>query len=260
MNFCRNDIYFILIFIILGYLVYKDLTKKEGFDATSDATSDVKAAIGQVYNADIEAIRNLSEIASKLQQGGLTVPGNLLLQSGTFIDFGSNDTAREANAGKIGYALFDDSLNIVGKGNPGVPRRTTLWDSLKVVGRLSTNGYDPNNIPAGWGGGLRTWDVYAGGTVGLGSQDATVLNAYMNSLGDAYLSNSLKIGSWTLRDNGGLLEFIKEGVIKPTTVDPNSVPQDNGYIAMSGDGNMWLSRSSYRGWVADNLNGMVRKP
>ena len=67
MNFCRNDIYFILIFLILGYLLYKDLTKKEGFDSLSDAKKD-----------DIEAIRNLSSIATELTtNGGLIVPGKL---------------------------------------------------------------------------------------------------------------------------------------------------------------------------------------
>ena len=74
MNFCRNDIYFILIFLVLGYLLYKDLTKKEGFDATSD----VKAAINEFYKGDVEAIRNLSNIASELTKNNtLIMPGNL---------------------------------------------------------------------------------------------------------------------------------------------------------------------------------------
>ncbi len=74
MNFCRNDIYFILIFLVLGYLLYKDLTKKEGFDATSDAND----AINNFYKADIEAIRNLSSIATELTKNNtLIMPGNL---------------------------------------------------------------------------------------------------------------------------------------------------------------------------------------
>jgi len=246
MNFCCNDIYFILIFIILGYLLYKDRTKKEGFDTTSD----VKAVIGQVYNADIEAIRNLSSIATKLMTGGLTVPGNLLLQSGTVIDFGSNDTTREPNAGKIGYSVFEDSLNIVGKGKPNEPRRTTLWENLKVTGKLATNNLDPNNMPDGWGGGLRTWDIYAGGTMGFGP-DGKALKAYMNSSGDAFVSNTLRIGSWILRDYNGHLQFVKDGTAYNN--DYGAIPTDQGFLAMAQDGNLWLNRSTGRGWVADNL-------
>jgi hypothetical protein len=252
MNFCRNDIYFILIFIILGYLLYKDMTKKEGFDATSD----MKAVINQVYNADIEAIRNLSSIASKLQAGGLTVPGNLLLQSGTVIDFGSNDTTREPNAGKIGYSVFEDSLNIVGKGKPDEPRRTTLWENLKVTGKLATNNLDPNNMPDGWGGGLRINDGYASGTMGFGP-DGKALKAYMNRNGDAYVSNSLKIGTWTIIDRNGHLQFVKDGTAYNN--DYGAIPANQGFLALAGDGNLWSNRSTGRGWIADNLGQTVRK-
>jgi len=188
-SICSKDIYLIFLTLIIIYLLYKDFNKKEGFDATSD----MKAVIGQVYNADIEAIRNLSSIATKLQAGGLTVPGNLLLQSGTVMDFGSNDTTREPNAGKIGYSVFEDSLNIVGKGKPGEPRRTTLWENLKVTGKLATNNLDPNNMPDGWGGGLRIFDGYASGTMGFGP-DGKSLKAYINSNGDALVSGTLNSG------------------------------------------------------------------
>ncbi len=39
-------------------------------------TDDLKEAIKQVYNADVEAIRNLSEVANKIQADGLTVPAH----------------------------------------------------------------------------------------------------------------------------------------------------------------------------------------
>ncbi len=58
--------------------------------------------------------------------------------------------------------------------------------------RLSTNGLDPNDLPSGWSGGLRTNDVYAAGTVGAGSGGA--VNAYMNSSGNIYASNDVNVG------------------------------------------------------------------
>ena len=230
--------------------MYKDLTKKEGFDATSD----IKAVIGQVYNADIEAIRNLSSIAAKLQVGGLTVPGNLLLQSGTVIDLGSNDTAREPNAGKIGYSVFEDSLNIVGKGKPGESRRTTLWENLKVTGKLATNNLDPNNMPDGWGGGLRIVDGYASGTMGFGP-DGKALKAYMNSNGDAFVSNTLRIGSWILRDYNGHLQFVKDGTAYNN--DYNAIPADQGFLAMAQNGDFWHNQRRTSGWISDIIYNSI---
>jgi hypothetical protein len=116
-------------------------SNKEGFDATSD----VKAAINELYKGDVEAIRNLSSIATKLMTGGLTVPGNLLLPSGGELDLGSNDTTRETNAGKIAYNKFGDNLSIVGKGTPGEARRIRLWDNVEVASNLSVG----NTLSAG---------------------------------------------------------------------------------------------------------------
>jgi hypothetical protein len=75
MNICIKDLYLIFFTIIIFYLIYCSVCNKnkEGFDATSD----MKAVINQVYNADIEAIRNLSSIATQLTTGGLTIPGTL---------------------------------------------------------------------------------------------------------------------------------------------------------------------------------------
>jgi len=209
-SICSKDIYLIFLSLIIIYLLYKDFNKKEGFDATSD----MKAVIGQVYNADIEAIRNLSSIATQLTTnntltmpgalnitnelsvktgdpgkqvkigssqikfrgdgivhygltndkdgkfkisnlsgsadigsgfvndcittdsiGNTTINGNLNMQTvKPIIDLGAGDTTREVDAGKIGYNVFGDSLNIVGKGKPGEARRITMWDQLRIYG------------------------------------------------------------------------------------------------------------------------------
>jgi hypothetical protein len=46
----------------------------------ADVSVDIKEAVRQVYLADVEAIRNLSEVASKLQKDGLTIPGDLIVK------------------------------------------------------------------------------------------------------------------------------------------------------------------------------------
>jgi len=64
----------ILYVIICVYILYKIYYKSTENFALTD---DIKAQINSVYKADVDAIRNLSAIASALQAGGLTVPGNL---------------------------------------------------------------------------------------------------------------------------------------------------------------------------------------
>jgi microcystin-dependent protein len=59
---------------------FDSLDNVEGFAAIDDA----RQAVREVYNADIDAIRNLSTVASKLQAGGLTVPGDLRTRGNTF--------------------------------------------------------------------------------------------------------------------------------------------------------------------------------
>lgn len=79
--------------------------------------------------------------------------------------------------------------------SPNAGNYTTILQidrNAKVSQRLATNGLDPNDIPSGWSGGLRTLDVYAGGTVGAGAGGA--VNAYMNSSGNIYASNDINAG------------------------------------------------------------------
>ena len=63
----------VVIGILIGYYMCKS-NVRENFAVTDD----VKKAVNDLYQADVEAIRNLSGIAKKLQEGGLTVPGNLI--------------------------------------------------------------------------------------------------------------------------------------------------------------------------------------
>jgi len=210
-----------IIIILLGIFVFHLYWTRESKEPMADVGNldQIKEAVKQVYMADVEAIRNLSNVASKLQAGGLTVPGQ-----------------------------------------------------LKVGGKISTNNLDPANMPDGWGGGLRIFDGYSSGTMGFGP-DGKKLNAYINANGDlksinanidnAVINNnlsvnnnlnvkdSLKLGSWTVRENkAGHLVFIKDGTKYDD--DYGKIPQDTGFIVLSPDGNIWANRSSGRGWLADN--------
>ena len=67
-------IFLIVLGVIIAYVFI--LYKIEKMADTSSTTDQIKQAVKEVYLADVEAIRNLSETATKLQAGGLTVPGN----------------------------------------------------------------------------------------------------------------------------------------------------------------------------------------
>ena len=49
--------------------------------------------------------------------------------------------------------------------------------------RIATNGYTCNDFPTGWGGGIKSFDIYASGTVGSGGDD-NVVKAFMNRDGN----------------------------------------------------------------------------
>jgi hypothetical protein len=50
---------------------------KDNKEPMADVSNDIKEAVKQVYLADVEAIRNLSEIATKINAGTFVFPGNL---------------------------------------------------------------------------------------------------------------------------------------------------------------------------------------
>ena len=76
-----NIIFFSIIFIFLFHQYWNKNTEH-----MADVPADIKEAIKQVYMADVEAIRNLSNVANQLQAGGLTIPGNLTVKGDILTD------------------------------------------------------------------------------------------------------------------------------------------------------------------------------
>ncbi len=210
--------------IVLGIVVaYIFVLHKVESMADVGSLDQIKEAVKQVYLADVEAIRNLSSVASKLTATGLTVPGQ-----------------------------------------------------LKVADKISTNNLDPNNMPDGWGGGLRIFDGYSSGTMGFGP-DGKKLNAYMNANGDlmANIINTPSLtrigGDWLRINNGGVGRTALYG-----NLSINDAPGGNsglavgswndkvgqGSIAASGDvscgGNIVANGSlKVGGWTIRDNNGRL---
>jgi len=73
--------------------------------------------------------------------------------------------------------------------------------------------------------------------------------------GDLHVNGTITIGpngqSWSLNTRGnGWMDFLHNDT------SPDDLGNDVGHIIMAPDGNLWLSRATYRGWIADNLQGV----
>jgi hypothetical protein len=207
MKICNFDLIILVIvmfFVVFAYDQIKNLiNNKENFQSTTTG-----------YQADIEAIRNLSSIATQLQAGGITVPG-ILTASGLTINE-RNGNPLIINSTKNSW-LFnnypnDDKLGIRGQDANGNWTDTRLSLSqkgdLKIASKLATNNLDPNNMPDGWGGGIRTFDIYGSGTIACGT-DGKQLNAYLNRDGDGYFRKSLT--AYNCRLGGGVGAYMVDG-------------------------------------------------
>ena len=86
-----EDKYLIAIcFVLIAYLFYMQCQQKESMtNLDNDQIDQVKKLIYETYKIDVTSIKNLSEIANKLQEGGLTIPGNLTVKGDLRTDSGN---------------------------------------------------------------------------------------------------------------------------------------------------------------------------
>ena len=76
-------------------------------ESMADVSADVKDTIRQIYLADVEAIRNLSNVAAQLQAGGLTIPGDVTIKGKLNVSSDINTT---------GNLLVNGNFNMIPKG------------------------------------------------------------------------------------------------------------------------------------------------
>ena len=204
----------------------KDATSVAGFQsqwkeqntAFSNITRDGLLAFRVGYNSSLYAIYLRRDgtlpMTGNLNMGGNSITNVKDITAAGAGSFGGNITSNgNINAAHevIAHNGYGDTITLGGDASgedyeirlsngvrplsiysPNAANYTTVlqvWKNAKIQQRLATNGLDPNELPSGWSGGLRTLDVYAAGTVGTGS--GGTVNAYMNSSGDIHADRNI---------------------------------------------------------------------
>ncbi len=101
--------------------------KEEIKESMSNVSNDIKEAVKQVYLADVEAIRNLSEIATKINAGTFVFPGNLNVT-------GSFKANGEISNNSFSLSRLNNSINNVNSSLTG-----TINNSINSVNSNLTN-------------------------------------------------------------------------------------------------------------------------
>ncbi len=121
MSLCTYDVLFIIIFFVFIYMFF---FKNEGFQSTTTG-----------YQADVEAIRNLSSIATQLTSNNtVTMPGKLNITGGLGVNEG-----------------------IEVKNNTDVGGRLSIQNTLKDGKKDQTNNWTLWNMTGGYGNKLSFW-------------------------------------------------------------------------------------------------------
>jgi len=201
-----------LLFLLFCYQTYQiNCLKKEHFDSASD----IKDAVKAVYKADIEAIRNLSSIASSLSSGNaLTLPANITIP-------GTLNTK--------GAVTFDSTLNTTGAvtftGNSTVAGDLTIKSGNLIIGNWTINTtnseFEIKHVKLG-----RVLHIaaYAGREKQFYFDDSKTGWLLDNITTNSITTNNIKIVDWTIQpvdSNANYLSFKHKngaaGAISSTT-------------------------------------------
>jgi len=189
----------------------------------------------------------------------ISIPNQIKGINGDDITFGGNITAPTGYTQQIHASNYATLNNLTVSGDSQL-NDTTINGQTRIIGsNLLELGA---NTGKSWEGNgsisyKSTWDPNALNIVGAENGGARKVHLWddVEVDGNLQVNGVIKLGNgnniWTIkaRDNGWL-EFLYNNT------DQDDTSNDIGRIIMSPDGNLWLSRSSYPGWVADNLNSI----
>jgi hypothetical protein len=212
---------------------------------TDQQKIDIKNIINDLYMTDVDAIRNLSDVATKLQTpSGLIIPGQLNVKG----KIATNDLdPSDMPVGWIGGLRFIDGY---ASGNMGFgPNKTTINAQIKQSGDIIGKNLNVNDK-------IITNDLiftngFTTGNMVFGPNDTTI-NAQINNDGNinfvngfvsgnmifgpnnAHIKQSGDIEGYNLNLRGGL-SFINAQIDKDGNIEGNNINLKNG-LQIKSDG------------------------
>ncbi|WP_083868254.1 shufflon system plasmid conjugative transfer pilus tip adhesin PilV [Dyella ginsengisoli] len=203
---------------------------------TKDGAGELQGTVFAVGGQTIPSsrVRSIARYITSLGGSGgyidnkvlTTDSGPSFLQGPNGLNLAMSVYGKSPGVGHYGDAIYlTDAVQQTGLGNtalqrvavPGQPDLNTMHTDINGGGNSATNfqtinakylgamGLDgASGYPAGWGGGVHTWDLYAEGTIATGSKGTQM--ATMSSNGNitgvnATLTTDVAVGSW-FRTNG----------------------------------------------------------
>jgi len=166
-----------------------------------------------------------------------TISAGTSINAGTTINAGGEITAHNGYGDSIsmggdaaGGAAADYEIRLGSNKqltiySPNSTQYSTVMNvnrNMIVNERIGSMGANPNNLPSGWAGGLRTWDVLAGGTIAV--LPAGVTDA-------SKITNTSNLAA-TMDQNGNI--YASSNIISGNTVTANGRIAANEYIQMNG--------------------------
>ena len=133
----------ILLIIIIIYLVISH-SKKNNIENFA-VTDDIRSIVKEIYNTDMEAVRQLAKMAEDLRAGGIKIPGNLIV-TGTITSTGDISSASHSLSGL--NTSITETNTALGKTNANLTATdkalaTTNTDLEKITTNFSGYEFKP---------------------------------------------------------------------------------------------------------------------
>ncbi len=100
-------------------------------------TDDIRAVVKEIYNTDMEAVRQLAVMATKLNAGGLEIPGNLIV-TGTIKSTGDISSANYSLSG-LNNSITATNTNLTATNTALATANTNLTTTLKDYVKYEDN-------------------------------------------------------------------------------------------------------------------------
>jgi hypothetical protein len=256
-----------------------------GPDASDRFVGITVKGIGSGGNPDVDILPRLRLLSSPyaflaqnavklVQNSGLdlmTSAGNLLTLSGSLditgnnsLEFGSDVAGKQGDAGRIGYKLYSDGLDIVGAGTAGNNRKVTIF----AEGGLTVNGPVTATSFSGSGSGLSGVAKLSGGNtfsggqvfnnnIGIGTSGLNYPLNFADTLGDKITLWGQGADHYGFGIQGGTLQIhtagagdrISFGYGRSANLTESMRIEGSGRVVAAGG---FLARGGYPGGGANN--------